>query len=84
MIKHNEHVFSQTHMISNYKEQTNNNEFSNSRSRSPYCEGGAALRHSSNSPMRLMQKQQKNSSLLLNAHNFSNIKKDEASNCCQD
>lgn len=47
-----EQAFSQTNLVSDYKD---NGEFSQSRSRSPYCEGG--LRQSSNSPMRLMQKQ---------------------------
>ena len=72
-----EQVFSQTNLVSDYKEN-NTGEFSNSRSRSPYGEGNA-LRQTSNSPMRLLQKQQQNSSLLLNANNFSNIKKAEQS-----
>ena len=62
--------------MSNYNQGENGTgEFSNSRSRSPYGDTGNALRQTSNSPMRLLQKQQQNSSLLLNANNFSNIKK---------
>ena len=46
------------------------------RTRSPYCDAG---RVSSNSPLRLLQKQQQNSSLLLNATSFSNVKRQHES-----
>ena len=53
-----------------------NSAMSRSRSRSPYAQ---EIRQSSNSPLRLMQKQMNQSSLLLNANSFSNIKRQEAS-----
>mmetsp|Transcript_25304 Transcript_25304/g.31680 ORF Transcript_25304/g.31680 Transcript_25304/m.31680 type:complete len:116 (+) Transcript_25304:1925-2272(+) len=49
---------------------------SKSRSRSPYCE----VRQASNSPLRLMQKQQHNSNMLINANSFSNVKSQDSGN----
>ena len=47
---------------------------SNSRSRSPYQD----IRATSNSPMRLMEKQKHNSHMLLNANSFSNVKSQDS------
>lgn len=64
-------------MVSEVKTDLNTSVLSHSRTRSPFCE----IRPSSNSPMRLMQKQQQNSNLLLNASSFSNAKNQERDGC---